>query len=90
MIQDMSKVAFYFMIECANCRNATKVSHVYIKDKEGTIDCALCGKEIIVPGYEKVMEAAETMNAFLSDTLNAQFVTLVNNEKFVKPVQEIA
>lgn len=82
MLERIDQLVFYFTIECANCHNVIKVSHVVISEKEGKLYCCLCGKEVKVPDYENLVSAAQTLNDYLSDSLNAKYVNLVLNEKY--------
>ncbi len=84
MLDSLNKLVFYFDIECANCHNIIKASHSAIKDHEGLLFCGLCGKEVRVPDYEKLVETSEALNSYVSNPVNSQYITLVLNDKYVK------
>ncbi len=85
MLERIDKLVFYFTVECANCRNVMKVSHVVVDEKAGEIYCSLCGKDVKVPNHEELVSSAKTLNAYLGDSLNSKYVNLVMNEKYEKP-----
>jgi ribosomal protein S27E len=85
MLERIDKLVFYFTIECANCRNVMKVSHVVVEEKAGEIYCSLCGKDVKVPNHEELVTSAKTLNSYLGDSLNSKYVNLVMNEKYEKP-----
>ena len=76
------KLVFYFEIECPNCKNTVNVSHQVINEHEGAMFCTLCGKTIHVPDHKKLVEAAETLNNYIGDSVNAKYVNLVLNKNF--------
>jgi uncharacterized Zn finger protein len=82
MLERIDLLVFYFSIECANCKNIMKVSHETIKDKNGELFCSLCGRDVKVPGYEKLVGAAETLNDYIGDSQNAKYINLVLNEQY--------
>jgi ribosomal protein S27E len=83
MIEQIKDLVFYFSIECANCHNPIKVSHVVIEEKQGDLFCTLCGKTIKVPDHEKLVTAAKGLNGYILEGTNARYVKMVLNEKFV-------
>lgn len=85
MLQRIDKLVFYFTIECANCHDIMKVSHVVISEKAGTLFCSLCGKDVTVPNHETLATAAKTLDEYLGDSFNAQYVKLVLNKAFESP-----
>ena len=85
MLERIDKLVFYFTIDCANCRNVMKVSHVVVEEKAGEIYCSLCGKDVKVPNHEELVTSAKTLNSYLGDSLNSKYVNLVMNEKYEKP-----
>ena len=82
LVERIDRVVFYYVIECANCRNEAKVSHQVIENTSGELVCSLCGKIIRVVNWENMVEASKVMNAYLSDGLNAQFIRLELNPKY--------
>lgn len=83
MIEQINKeLVFYFEIECPNCRNKMNVSHEVIEEHTGALYCTLCSKGIRVPDYEKLVEAAKTLNAYIGDSMNAKHVNLILNPNF--------
>ncbi|PKL46890.1 MAG: hypothetical protein CVV42_15025 [Candidatus Riflebacteria bacterium HGW-Riflebacteria-2] len=85
MLDRIDRLAFYFAVECANCRDIMKVSHETIMMKSGELFCSLCGKDVKVPDYEKLARAASSLNDYVSDSFNAKYIKLVLNEKYVPP-----
>ena len=91
MIELVNKeLVFYFEVECANCRNKMNVSHVVIDLHEGALYCTLCGKEMKVPEYKKLIDAASTLNAYIGDSMNAKYIDLVLNPNYVFEEEELA
>ena len=82
MIEEISKLVFYFELDCPNCHNKMKVSHEVIGDKCGELFCALCGKDLKVPSHESLVSAAKVINDYVGDSINAKYINLVINEKF--------
>lgn len=85
MLDRIDKLVFYFTIECANCHNIMKVSHVVVDEKGGDIFCSLCGKDVKVPDHEKLVTSTKALNEYLGDSLNAKYVKLVLNEAYECP-----
>ncbi|MFZ5949731.1 MAG: hypothetical protein ACOYXC_03435 [Candidatus Rifleibacteriota bacterium] len=85
MLERIDQLVFYFTIECANCRNVIKTSHVVVQEKAGLLFCSLCGKDVKVPGHENLVASGKFLNEYLGDSLNAKFINLVMNEKFERP-----
>lgn len=83
MLERIEKLVFYFTIDCANCHNLLKVSHVVVEEQKGLLLCCLCGKNIKVPDAEILIKAAKDLNAYLGDPMNAKFFKIVLNENFV-------
>ncbi|NLI74973.1 MAG: hypothetical protein GX442_00865 [Candidatus Riflebacteria bacterium] len=83
MLDRLDKLVFYFHVECAMCHNISKVSHVVMEEQKGVLICTLCGKSIKVPEAEIIIKASKDLNAYLGDGLNAKFVKLILNDKFV-------
>lgn len=83
MLERIDQLVFHFTIECANCRNVMKVSHVVISEKEGDLYCSLCGKDVKVPNHENLVAASKTLNEYIGDSLNAKYINLVLNEKYM-------
>lgn len=83
MLDRIDQLVFYFTVECANCRDVMKVSHETIRMRSGELFCSLCGKDVKVPDYEKLASAASSLNEYVSDSLNAKYIKLVLNEKYV-------
>ncbi|MBR4329473.1 MAG: hypothetical protein IKP71_06430, partial [Candidatus Riflebacteria bacterium] len=65
MLETINKLVFYFDIECANCKTHLKASHESINDQKGILFCGLCGKEVKVPDYEKLVSASEALNQYV-------------------------
>lgn len=84
MLDRIDKLVFYFTIECANCRNIIKTSHVVIENKAGAIFCTLCGKDVKIPDYQNLVTAAKSLNEYVGDSYNAKYLNLVLNDKFEK------
>lgn len=84
MLDRIDKLVFYFTIECANCKNIIKTSHVVIENKAGALFCSLCGKDVKIPDYEKLANSAKALNEFIGDSNNAKYINLVLNESFEK------
>ncbi|MDD2999876.1 MAG: hypothetical protein PHV05_12500 [Candidatus Riflebacteria bacterium] len=82
MLDRIDKLVFYFTIECANCKNVIKTSHVVVDEKEGVIFCSLCGKDVKVPDYQTLVTSAKSLNNYIGDAFNSQYINLVLNEKF--------
>lgn len=85
MLDRIERLAFYFNVECANCRYSMKVSHETIMMRAGDLFCPLCGKDVKVPDYEKLARAAASLNEYVSDSFNAKYIKLALNEKYVPP-----
>ncbi|MDN5278609.1 MAG: hypothetical protein PWR01_2574 [Clostridiales bacterium] len=85
MLDRLDKLVFYFTIECANCHNKMKVSHVVIDEKSGELFCSLCGKDVKVPNYQTLVTAAKDLNGYIGDSLNAKYIDLVLNEHYEEP-----
>ncbi len=84
MLETLNKLVFYYDIECANCKNHLKASHESIKDQKGMLFCGLCGKEVKVPDYEKLVEVSEALNNYMSNPINSQYISLELNAKYKK------
>ncbi|GAB4274415.1 MAG: hypothetical protein Kow0029_14750 [Candidatus Rifleibacteriota bacterium] len=82
MLERIDKLVFHYTIECANCHNCMKVSHVVIEEKAGEIFCSLCGKDVRVPNHEVLVSASKALNDYISDSLNAKYINLVLNEQY--------
>lgn len=82
MIEEISKLVFYFELDCPNCHNKMKVSHAVIEEKSGELFCALCGKDLKVPSHESLVSAAKFLNDYVGDSVNAKYINLVLNERF--------
>jgi predicted Zn finger-like uncharacterized protein len=85
MLERIDKLVFYFTIECPNCHNEMKVSHEVIGSRKGELFCSLCGKDVKVPNYEKLVEASKVLNNYIGDSLNAKYINLVLNEQYDSP-----
>ena len=83
MLERIEFLVFYFVIECANCHNESKVSHVVVEEQVGQLVCSLCGKAIAVPNWEKLVASTKDLNTYLGDSLNSKFVKIELNPKFV-------
>lgn len=46
--------------------------------------CGLCGKEVKVPDYERLVELSEGLNNYVTNPINAQYISLELNEKYKK------
>ncbi len=79
---DLSKLVFYFKIECPICKTEMKFSHIVIEEKKGELFCSICNKSVTVPSFENLVAASKTLNDFLGDSINAKYINLVLNEKF--------
>ena len=84
MLDTLDKLVFYFDIQCANCKNIMKASHSSIEDQKGSLYCGLCGKEVKIPDYEKLVQTSEALNTYVSNPINSQYITLKLNEKYKK------
>ena len=84
MLETINKLVFYFDIECANCKTHLKASHESINDQKGILFCGLCGKEVKVPDYEKLVSASEALNNYVTNPINSQYISLTLNEKYKK------
>lgn len=82
MLERIDQLVFYFTIECANCHNVMKVSHVVVEEKAGDIFCSLCGKDVKVPNHETLVTSAKSLNEYIGDSLNAKYINIVLNEKY--------
>lgn len=82
MLERIDQLVFYFTIECANCHNKLKVSHVSIDEQKGNLVCSLCAKPIKVPDQDKLIKAAADLNGYLGDKMNYKFFKLTMNEAF--------
>lgn len=82
MIEEISKLVFYFELECQNCQNKTKTSHTVIQAKGGELFCALCGKDLRVPSHEALVSAAKFLNDYVGDSINAKYINIVLNDQF--------
>lgn len=87
MLETINKLVFYFDIECANCKTHLKASHESINDQKGILFCGLCGKEVKVPDYEKLVSASEALNQYVTNPINSQYISLALNEKYNKDAQ---
>lgn len=87
MLETINKLVFYFDIECANCKTHLKASHESINDQKGVLFCGLCGKEVKVPDYEKLVSASEALNQYVTNPINSQYISLELNEKYNKDAQ---
>ena len=85
MLDRIDRLVFYFEIECANCKDVTKVSHETIMMRSGELFCSLCGKDVKVPDYEKLVRAAASLNEYVSDSFNAKYIKLTLNDRYVAP-----
>jgi hypothetical protein len=85
MLERIDQLVFYFTVECANCHNVMKVSHVVVEEKSGELFCSLCGKDVKVPGHEILVSASKSLNEYIGDSLNAKYINLVLNEKYNAP-----
>lgn len=91
MLQQINEtLVFYFKIECANCHNMMKVSHAVIEEKSGELYCSLCGKTVTVPDHKTLCESANTLNNYIGDKFNAQYINIVLNEDFEVEAEEVA
>ena len=90
MLERIDKLVFYYTVDCANCHNILKVSHVVVDELKGSVVCSLCGKIVNVPKWEDLVQASKILDAYLGDSLNAKFVKLVMNEKFKIQEQQLA
>ncbi len=84
MLETINKLVFYYDIQCANCKTHLKASHESIKDQKGMLFCGLCGKEVKVPDYERLVELSEGLNNYVTNPINAQYISLELNEKYKK------
>lgn len=87
MLETINKLVFYFDIECANCKTHLKASHESINDQKGILFCGLCGKEVKVPDYEKLVAASEALNQYVTNPINSQYISLELNEKYKKDAE---
>lgn len=87
MLETINKLVFYFDIECANCKTHLKASHESINDQKGILFCGLCGKEVKVPDYEKLVEVSEALNKYVTNPINSQYISLALNEKYKKDAE---
>ena len=87
MLETINKLVFYFDIECANCKTHLKASHESINDQKGVLFCGLCGKEVKVPDYEKLVSVSEALNQYVTNPINSQYISLELNEKYNKDAQ---
>lgn len=83
MIERIERTVFFFSVECANCHDHMKVSHVVVEEQKGILICTLCGKSIKVPDPEILVRSAKDLNNYLGDSLNSKFIHLILNDKFV-------
>ncbi len=82
MLERIDRLVFYFNVDCANCHNLMKVSHVTVEEGQGNIVCTLCGKKVVVPNFEVLVKAAKDLNAYLGDSMNHKRIKLSLNEQF--------
>jgi len=82
MLERADRLVFFFTIECTNCHNIAKYSHVSIEEQTGVFVCTLCGKNIKIPDVEILIRSSKDLGAYLGDPLNSKFIRLVLNEGF--------
>jgi transcription elongation factor Elf1 len=91
MLQQINEtLVFYFTIECANCHHEMSVSHAVIEEKSGELFCTLCGKTVTVPDWQTLCSSAKTLNDYIGDKFNAQYINIVLNENFEAEEEEVA